>query len=40
VQITIDIDLRTYTNLMRDAAYYRINDVEEFIEHKLEELYG
>jgi len=40
VQITIDIDPRTYANMMREAVYYRINDPEEFIETKLEELYG
>jgi len=40
MQITIDIDSRTYANMMRDAVYYRIDTVEEFIEHKLEELYG
>lgn len=40
MQITIDIDQRTYANMMREAIYYRISDVEEFIETKLEELYG
>jgi len=40
VQVTINIDQITYQNLMRDAVYYRIDDIEEFIEHKLEELYG
>jgi len=40
VQITIDIDPRTYANMMREAQYYRISDVEEFIDYKLEELYG
>jgi len=40
VQITINIDQRTYQNLMRDAQYYRITGIEDFIETKLEELYG
>ena len=40
MQITIEIDQRTYSNMMREAIYYRISDVEEFIETKLEELYG
>ena len=40
MQITIEIDQITYQNLMRDAQYYRISNIEEFIEVKLEELYG
>jgi len=40
MQITIDVDPKTYANMMREATYYRISDVEEFIETKLEELYG
>ena len=40
MQITIEIDQRTYDNMMRDAQYYRINNIEEFIQYKLEELYG
>jgi hypothetical protein len=40
VQVIINIDQRTYANMMREAIYYRISDVEEFIETKLEELYG
>ena len=39
MQITIDIDDRTYYNMMRDAQYYRISNIEEFVEVKLEELY-
>jgi hypothetical protein len=40
VRITIDIDAKTYANMMREAVYYRITEPEEFIETKLEELYG
>jgi len=40
VQVVVQIDQTTYQNLMRDAQYYRIDNVEEFIEMKLEELYG
>jgi hypothetical protein len=40
MEITINIDQRTYANIMREATQYKITDVEEFIEHRLEELYG
>jgi hypothetical protein len=40
MRIEIEIDPRTYANMMRDAVYYRIDNIEEFIETKLEELYG
>jgi len=40
MRITIEIDQRTYDSMMRDAAHYQIKDIEEFIETKLEEIYG